>query len=694
MTESHSAVIERLSAEFAAMSEQMAKVSAELTGLDRVLTSAAGQPAATSQPATPQPAAPAVSQQPPQPQPPSAQAYWPQAPVAWPSQQWQPVNPPAYQAGQGGYPGRPAHAGHQPYVPQPPAPTRAAQPARAPQAVPGPAAAPPVHPRPAKPSDGGWIGKVLAVAGVGVTLIGVVLLVVLAAQAGILRPEIRVVAGAALAGGLVAVAARLYSRPGGRVGAVALASTGIAAAYIDVLAVTTIYAWLPALAGLVIAALIGGAGLLLARRWDSQALGLLVFVPLTVLAPVVTDGVTMLLVAFMLVLAAATLPFQFGKDWTVLHAARVAAPTLPILLATVRAAVSSDVDAWLLGGAALIAAMLAIMAALVLLPRSTNRVAIALITAAGTTPVLVTPAALSDIAAALLCAALSLTLLAVVLVSDRLTGVAGAVAQIWSTLSAVAALIAVLAAFEGDVAAPVLFAMAVTLAVAGGRSGVARWSSVAFAGVGGLIYLAYAPPQMLVDPWEIVGTEGVSILIASVLLAAWAVVSVWMWSARGRVDAELTKVIWVIGAAVVVYAVTTFTVTAGVLAGGIEGGFLAGHMAATICWIAMAAGLFAFAARGHREARSMPIAGGLALTVAAMAKLFLFDLGTLSGIFRVVVFIVVGLVLLGMGAGYARLLAQQDQAREGQPVGGVSGESQAAQGSDASPIVTDETRPS
>jgi uncharacterized membrane protein len=47
-----------------------------------------------------------------------------------------------------------------------------------------------------------------------------------------------------------------------------------------------------------------------------------------------------------------------------------------------------------------------------------------------------------------------------------------------------------------------------------------------------------------------------------------------------------------------------------------------------------------------------------------MAKLFLFDLGTLDGMFRVAVFIVVGLVLLGMGAGYARLLAQQDQQQD------------------------------
>ena len=49
---------------------------------------------------------------------------------------------------------------------------------------------------------------------------------------------------------------------------------------------------------------------------------------------------------------------------------------------------------------------------------------------------------------------------------------------------------------------------------------------------------------------------------------------------------------------------------------------------------------------------------------AATAKLFLFDLGTLDGIFRVVVFIVVGLVLLGMGAGYGRILERQDQQQD------------------------------
>ena len=227
MTAPHHAVVTRLSADFAAMSQQLARVSADLNELDRLLA---------ERPSVPQPA--------PQPVPP---------PMPTP----QPYMPPAAA-----------------YAP-PPAPQWTPQPA--PSVAPPPRLTqPPSAPRPPRPPrDASWIGKVLAVAGVAVTLIGVVLLLVLAAQAGILRPEIRVGAGAVLAGALVGVAVRLYARPGGRVGAIALAATGVAAAYIDVIAVTTIYGWVSAPVGLVIAAVIGGGGLTLARRWDSQHLGLL-----------------------------------------------------------------------------------------------------------------------------------------------------------------------------------------------------------------------------------------------------------------------------------------------------------------------------------------------------------------------------------------------------------------------------------
>ena len=214
MTAPHHAVVTRLSAEFAAMSQQLARVSADLTELDRLL---AERPSVAATRA----AAGATSD-----------------------------------AGSAAVPAacRAVRAAARTTL------------ATATAATADPAAAPKA-PRP--PRDASWIGKVLAVAGVAVTLIGVVLLLVLAAQAGILRPEIRVGAGAVLAGALVGVAVRLYARPGGRVGAIALAATGIAAAYMDVIAVTTIYDWVSAPVGLVLAAVIGGGGLTL-----GSALGL------------------------------------------------------------------------------------------------------------------------------------------------------------------------------------------------------------------------------------------------------------------------------------------------------------------------------------------------------------------------------------------------------------------------------------
>jgi uncharacterized membrane protein len=600
MTEPHRAVITRLSADFAAISQQLARVSTDLTELDRLLS------------ARPAPAAP-----PPQPTPaPAPVPYWPHY-----APHYAPQYAPQYQPHQV----RP--------IPPPPPPT-------------------PVPPRPRPQRSEGWIGKALAVAGVAVTLIGVVLLLVLAAKAGILRPEIRLGAGALLAAGLVAAAGWLYARPGGRVGAIALAATGIAAAYMDVIAVTTIYDWVAAPVGLAIAAFIGGGGLTLARRWNSEHLGLLVLVPLIGLAPVVTDGITLPLIGFMLALSAASLPVQLGKDWIWLHSARTAAATVPLQVALAAVYFDAGRDLWLAGACA-IAAVLAIAGALILLPRTGNRVVMALLTAAGVGPLLCVSLAVDHVIAALLAATLAATLLVIVLLADRLPGVTDVVRQIWSALSAVSALIAVTVAFNGHVAGPVLLAMAVVVAIAGRRDDIARWAACGYAVVGGGLYLSYAPPSSLVHATETTAAAGISTLVASLLLVACAVAIAWSWGGDAYVCAG--------SATVIVYAITTFTVTAGVLVGGEGGGFFAGHMAATICWIVMAAGLFGFAARRPRADRSLPLGGGLALVAAAMAKLFLFDLGTLDGIFRVVVFIVVGLVLLGMGAGYARLLEKQDR---------------------------------
>ncbi|MGD9621228.1 MAG: DUF2339 domain-containing protein [Mycolicibacterium sp.] len=605
MTESPSAVISRLSQDFAAISRQLGRVSADLAALDRIL--AERPPSGSRQPLVPPPAWHAAA-----PQQQAAPHYPLPATPPWPN--YSPGPPPAW-----------------------------------PQFPPAVVKAP-------KRRSSGWISKLLAVAGVAVTLIGVVLLLVLAAQAGILRPEFRVAAGAILAGALVGAAGWLHNRPGGRVGAIALAATGIAAGYIDIIAVTTIYDWVSAGPGLILAAAIAGGGLALARRWDSEHLALLVLVPLIGLAPVVTDGFTLLLVGFMLALSAVSVPAALGRDWIWLHGARVGAAVLPVLAALAGRYLTSSDDYWLAGASA-IAAVVALGSTLILLPGTVNRVAMALLTAIGVTPVLCVGLAVDRVTAALMAATLAAALLAIVFVGEQLPGVPGVVRQVFSALSAVAALIAVTAAFDGEVAGPVLLALGLVVAVAGRRDIVARWAALAFVIIGAVVQLSYSPPAFLLVPTEIARAAAVSTVVSSILLASCAVAVVWSWGSTSRT-------LWGSAVGVIIYAVTSFTVTLGVLIGGVGQGFYAGHMAATICWIALAAGLFGYAARLSRPQRSVPIGGGLGLVAAAMAKLFLFDLGTLDGVFRVAVFIVVGLILLGMGAGYARLLEQQDSKAE------------------------------
>ncbi len=532
-----------------------------------------------------------------------------------------------------------------------------------------PVAAPAVPSRPAPPSsreepkpavtvgDSGWIGKLLAVAGVTVTLVGVVLLLVLAAQAGILRPQIRVAGGFVLSAVLVGAACRLHGRPGGRTGAIALAATGIAAAYLDIVAITAYYQWVPAAVGLVVAAVVGGAGLVAARRWDSEHLAVLVLVPLIGLAPVLTGDVDLLLIGFLLALSATALPIQLGKDWTGMFGARIAAATLPLLAALV--AGSGHDHRLLIGGACAVAAILAVLSGLLVLPTSTRPGPIALLTAAGTVPALAAGAVLDRVSASMLAGALSLLMLVVVVAHRALQPVA---AQVFAALSAVAALIAVTTAFHGSVLAPVLLGMAVLIAIAGRRSGVARWAAAGFGFAGGIVYLDYAAPGTLITPTQLPVADTVATLVASLLVIALVVAVARAYAVADSTDPANAPILAVAGGGLIGYGVTAFTVTAGVAIGGTGAGFLTGHMAATLCWITMAALLLRHALRlADRGARTWAIAAGLALTGAATAKLFLFDLGTLDGMFRVAAFIVAGLLLLGMGTGYARSLAQQDE---------------------------------
>jgi len=526
---------------------------------------------------------------------------------------------------------------------------------------------PPAPPAPpVRTADSRWIGKVLAAAGVAVTLIGVVLLLALAAQAGLLRPEARVAGGLLLGGGLVGAGLWWRGRPGGQTGAIALVATGIAAGYLDAVAVTSIYHWIPAAAGLVVASVVAAGGLAVARRWDSEPLGLLIVTPLIVLAPVLTDGVNLLLIGFLLALSAAVLPVQIGKDWGWLHGVRVGAPTLPLLLAL---ALGDVVDPRLLAAAAALAAALALAGAVAVLPAAVAPAVPALIGAVGTAPVLAAGPVVGRAVAAVLAAALAAAALALAVGPGW--GPLPA-RRVFGGLSAVATVVAVTVAFDGPVVAPVLLGLGCVVALAGHRDVAARWvaGGVGLLGLG--FFLAQAGPDAVATATVVPAATAVSTLAASLLSIGWVLTVGWaLRCAHDGADpvSPNARVLAVVGGAVVIHAITAFTVTAGVLAFGPGAGFLAGHVAATLCWVAIAAGLFGYASRlPRREHRTAPIGVGLALTAAAMGKLFLFDLGTLDGMFRVAVFLIAGLLLLAMGAGYARSLARQDQRRDTAPV--------------------------
>ncbi|AFR50059.1 DUF2339 domain-containing protein [Gordonia sp. KTR9] len=649
------ATLARISTEFDAIARQMSTVSAEFAELRRIVAEPLEPARETGTAPQPAPRTPTQIQTPPPGfTPPTVTAWAPPVPPFSP-----PHRPPAA-------PPNPAAAAVSPQMPRP-----TTMPSYRP---PGPSAGPP--PRPPAPSmsdrigaaaERGLIGKILATAGVGVTLIGVALLLVLAAQAGILRPEFRVAGGAVLAAALVAGGMWLRGRTDGRIGAIALTATGIATGYLDVLAATKIYEWLPIVPGLGVAGLVAAGGLVLAHRWRSEHLGLLVVVPLIVLAPVLTGGLDTTLIAFMVVLCAASAWVQLGRDWIWLHAVRLAAPTIPLTLVGLSGLVGWGAPGGsdpVFATAVVVVVVLAVGGALLAMPTTAFPEAMAGLASATTIPALFAGSAMHLPGAVILQASIALALIGTVLIGSALSGtrarfVPDTVAQTWSATALLLLFVAVLETFDGTVAVAVLLGLAtVTGLVARTWSTTSRvllaGSSVIWA-IGFAALLHAAPPYVLADA-DLIGRDAnLEIVVASLFAAAGALVLAAGWVRL--TDEALSRAAHIAAGMVVVYALTVISVTAGVLIGGPDG-FLAGHVLATTCWMVLAGAALAYARRRSGAARTAAVTGGLVLVAAAIAKLFLFDLATLDGIFRVIVFIVTGLILLGLGAWYARALQE------------------------------------
>ncbi|MFE2752410.1 DUF2339 domain-containing protein [Actinosynnema sp. NPDC059335] len=489
--------------------------------------------------------------------------------------------------------------------------------------------------------------KLLAWVGGAVTLLGVVLLLVLAVQRGYLGPVPRVLGGAALGGVLVGLGLWLHRTPAGRTGAFALAATGIAVLYLDVIAATSIYGFLPEGGGLAAGLLVAGGGLLLALRWDSAALAIGVVAACAVCAPVLTEGFTPLLVAFLLVLKIAASPVHLKRDWPWL----AVTAGVPPLLASVLVIGRTDQHA--LAGIALLAAVIGVASAVLTVNVRRDDVTALALAVGSPMPALLTTAVLDRLLGAGVAAAVAVMMLALWAAGRRsLPGNFGAAV---GAVGVFAAFLATAMALDGGTRAAVVLAEALVLAflakVLSSRGPLV--GSLAFGVIGFLLTTAHAvPPRLLLDaPWRW-DTAGflVSGMLTALVLGALAVVLPWVATGLGVLGRRPFP--WVVAGVVLLYAAAGVVLCAALLVSQDVTGFLFGHSIVTVSWTVAALVLLV---RGI-DRKPLRVAG-LVLVGAAVAKLLLFDMAALDGIARVLAFIGAGLVLLTAGTRYAKLVA-------------------------------------
>jgi uncharacterized membrane protein len=540
------------------------------------------------------------------------------------------------------------------------------------QPEPAPQSASPA-PRPASPRRPGLLeregagSRLLAWVGGSVTLLGVLLMLVLAVQRGWLGPQPRVLGGAVLGLALVGVALRVHRTSGGRAGGITLAATGVAALYLDAVAATAFYGYLPTAAGLAAGVLVACGGLLLAHVWRAQPLAVAVVVGAAVLAPVLTGVDPVPLVGFLLVLQIAAVPVQLRHRWCGLTLTAAVPPLLAGVLLDVVAVLDglSLRIALTVPAVTVVALAVAVSGSAGALRRGTvDRAALAVL-AASPVPVLLLAPSMSRAGGVAVVGVLAGVLLAL------WTGIRfgravlpGSFGTLAGGLGALAAFEATALALDGPVFAATMLGEGIALAVASER--VRRrgmlGAAAGFGVVGVLVALVEViPPGAVVsfparpflaagepDVTALVVAVGVGLLLAGLSLAGpWAALRLGMPPARGSRIA-----LGILGGLGVLYGVAVATLAVVLLALPDRTGFLTGHVAVTVSWTVAALVLLA------RGLTSVPLrTAGMSLVGAAVAKLVLFDLATLDGVARVVAFLGAGLVLLAAGTRYARLVA-------------------------------------
>lgn len=502
--------------------------------------------------------------------------------------------------------------------------------------------------------------KVLVWIGGAVTLIGVVLMLILAIQRGWIGPVPRVTLGAVLATGLVGVSLVAHRTPAGRTGAFALAATGIAALYLDIVAATTLLELLPPWLGLGLGLVVALAGLVLAARWAAELLALFVLVACVLCAPLVTQDVNALLLGFLLVLHVAATPVQLMRGW-VWVPLMTGVPPLVVALSAMQDLIKD--------GQQLEAAALSLVASLLV-------AAIAILTAArrpdDDMPLFVLGfAGLPTLAVALQVpvnqATGALALLGVPMVAtwavarfarDERAGLPPRLGVVAGGVAAVCLFEAVTLQLDGD-GRPIGVlgcALVLCLVAYAMRGRGVLLAAFVFASVGSVMVMVQVasilrillPPEGTPTQRELAVSGLAYGLLATVALALLLVHLRLNVAVENPVD---DGVLGFMSGLVVLYGACGLTLCLALMISPDRTGFLGGHSVVTVSWMVAALVLLQ---RGIT--RRGPRIAGLVLVGAALFKLVLFDLAALDGLARAAAFLGAGLVLLAASVRYTRLV--------------------------------------
>lgn len=549
---------------------------------------------------------------------------------------------------------------------------------------PSPRHSPPPFPPPPPSALVAWwqrestITRVLGIAGALVTLTGLTLLLVLAVQQNWFTPTLRVTLGTVLSVALVIGAWVIHERgPTGRTnnGALALAATGHAGLYLVVLAITRLYQWVPLPAGLALAGLVAAVGIFASLRWQSQWMAIIQVVSIGLLALSLTDSPAWA-GAFVVLVTVGLAPLHV-RDWKLLGVVSILTATVVQLNASASNLGRPTDDVWLVTvvSALLLATGLGVATAEAH-HRQASRAGVFMAICAGLPYLVISSAHDHGTNEALLGAVIVVGfILFVVVPRDRSRSDAFGWAVMVLATVALLRLVMALPVPDGYRAPALLGAAFLVTTLAGVlraepvAGSAAVISAVALLATVPMIELSLSRRQLQYEPW-------LPLLLTGLLAALWAAVALWTVRRLARTNSA-TRPSLVASVAVGLLGMMMTAVALGVGVGRqIDDptvGFVSGHAIATIFWMLAAAFLLM---RGLRRTENADLGIKLALGLAgvAVAKLFLYDLSALNGIWRGAAFLVVGLLLLGLGIGYAKALERAKTRQGAVPARTTSGE--------------------